>query len=254
MLPARATSPKIEPREPVLSSHSELPPRPLSAGPCAALGGRLKPPGDKSISHRAFILGLLSVGRTEIEGLLEGDDVLRTGEACRALGARIARHGEGRWSVDGVGLGSLPSPRETLDFGNAGTGSRLMMGVVAGHDDHGHLRRRRLAAQAADAPHSRPAGADGRGRSGAGRRRPPAHHARGAEGAGPSSMNPCRLGAGQVGRAARRAERAGRTTVIETEATRDHTEKMLTAFRRDGFDDDRMASTAARSRWKGGRS
>jgi 3-phosphoshikimate 1-carboxyvinyltransferase len=121
---------------------------PLSGEPSGPLHGRLRPPGDKSMSHRAFILGLLCVGRTDVEGLLEGADVLNTGEACRALGARIERHGEGRWSVFGMGLGALLAPRATLDVGNAGTGTRLMMGVVAGHgitarfDGDASLRKR----------------------------------------------------------------------------------------------------------------
>ncbi len=106
---------------------------PLSGEPSGPLRGRLRPPGDKSISHRALILGLLAVGRTEIEGLLESADVLHSGEACRALGAKIERRGAGRWNVWGAGLGSLLAPRSSLDFGNAGTGTRLMMGVVAGH-------------------------------------------------------------------------------------------------------------------------
>lgn len=110
--------------------------------------GRLRPPGDKSISHRAFIFGLLCVGDTEVFGLLEGEDVLHTGEACRALGAKLDRLGEGHWRISGAGLGSLLTPRHTLDFGNAGTGARLMMGVVAGHgvtakfDGDASLRRR----------------------------------------------------------------------------------------------------------------
>jgi 3-phosphoshikimate 1-carboxyvinyltransferase len=120
----------------------------LSAAPSGPLQGRLRPPGDKSISHRAFILGLLTVGRTEIRGLLEGEDVLHTGAACRALGARVERRGAGSWQVDGVGIGTLLAPRETLDFGNAGTGTRLMMGVVGGHgitatfDGDASLRKR----------------------------------------------------------------------------------------------------------------
>jgi 3-phosphoshikimate 1-carboxyvinyltransferase len=105
----------------------------LSARRSGPLRGRVRPPGDKSISHRAFILGLLSVGETRIEGLLEGDDVLRTGEACRALGAAIGRVGEGAWRVRGRGIGALQTPTTTLDFGNAGTGSRLMMGVIGGN-------------------------------------------------------------------------------------------------------------------------
>jgi 3-phosphoshikimate 1-carboxyvinyltransferase len=122
--------------------------QPLSGEPSGPLHGRLRPPGDKSVSHRAFILGLLSIGRTEIEGLLEGEDVLHTGEACRALGARIERLGEGHWRVEGIGLGSLLPPRAALDFGNAGTGARLMMGVVGGHgliarfDGDASLRKR----------------------------------------------------------------------------------------------------------------
>lgn len=107
-------------------------PTPLSASPGAPLRGALRPPGDKSISHRAMILGLLSVGETRVEGLLEGDDVLRTAAAARALGATMERLGEGRWIVRGVGIGGLSDPARTLDFGNAGTGSRLMMGVVGG--------------------------------------------------------------------------------------------------------------------------
>ena len=106
---------------------------PLTARRSGPLRGRVRPPGDKSISHRAFLFGLLTRGGVEIHGLLEGEDVLRTGEACRQLGAEIVHHGPGRWSVYGPGLGALLAPAATLDFGNAGTGSRLMMGVVGSH-------------------------------------------------------------------------------------------------------------------------
>ena len=106
---------------------------PLASRRGGPLAGRVRPPGDKSISHRAFLFGLLARGGVEIEGLLEGEDVLRTGEACRQLGAEVVQHGPGRWSVHGPGLGALLEPRTTLDFGNAGTGSRLMMGVVGSH-------------------------------------------------------------------------------------------------------------------------
>jgi 3-phosphoshikimate 1-carboxyvinyltransferase len=122
--------------------------RPLRAQRNGPLRGRARPPGDKSISHRAFLFGLLTRGVTEVDGLLEGEDVLRTGEACRALGSRVERLGEGRWRIVGPGLGSLPAPREPLDFGNAGTGVRLMMGVIGGHpiraifDGDASLRRR----------------------------------------------------------------------------------------------------------------
>ena len=81
-----------------------------------------------------MILGLLSIGETRIEGLLEGDDVLRTADAARALGAGIDRLGQGSWAVRGVGIGGMMDPAGVLDFGNAGTGSRLMMGVVGGQD------------------------------------------------------------------------------------------------------------------------
>ena len=121
---------------------------PLSAMRAKPLKGRVRPPGDKSISHRAFLMGLLTCGETKVDGLLEGDDVLRTGKACEALGAVIERLCPGKWRIRGPGLGALLAPRETLDFGNAGTGSRLMMGVVGGHgitatfDGDASLRKR----------------------------------------------------------------------------------------------------------------
>src|SRR5277367_7102740 len=93
-------------------------------------------------------MGLLACGETKVERLLEGDDVLRTGKACEALGAVIERLGPGQWRIRGPGLGAILPPRETLDFGNAGTGSRLMMGVVGGHgitatfDGDASLRKR----------------------------------------------------------------------------------------------------------------
>lgn len=90
-------------------------------------------PGDKSMSHRALILGALAVGRTQVHGLLESDDVLATAGAVNALGARATDCGGGHWTVDGVGIGALAEPTGALDFGNSGTGCRLMMGVVAGH-------------------------------------------------------------------------------------------------------------------------
>lgn len=90
-------------------------------------------PGDKSISHRALIFGALAVGETRIGGLLEGEDVLATAEAMRRLGAEVVRHADGTWSVHGVGVGGLKEPEQPLDFGNSGTGARLVMGLVAGH-------------------------------------------------------------------------------------------------------------------------
>ncbi|MHA6287709.1 3-phosphoshikimate 1-carboxyvinyltransferase [Maricaulis sp. CAU 1757] len=104
---------------------------PLRARPGAALSGRLAAPGDKSVSHRAFILAGLARGTSRITGLLEGEDVKRTGAAMAALGARIERTGPGAWSVTGTG-GALVNPSAPLDFGNAGTGVRLVMGAAAG--------------------------------------------------------------------------------------------------------------------------
>jgi len=89
-------------------------------------------PGDKSISHRALILGALSVGETRISGLLEGEDVINTAKAMRSLGATIERTGDYAWSVCGVGVAGFAQPRTPLDFGNSGTGCRLVMGAVAG--------------------------------------------------------------------------------------------------------------------------
>jgi 3-phosphoshikimate 1-carboxyvinyltransferase len=89
-------------------------------------------PGDKSISHRALILGALAVGKTRISGLLEGEDVLNTAASMRALGALVERSGDFAWTVQGVGVAGFAQPRRELDFGNSGTGCRLVMGAVAG--------------------------------------------------------------------------------------------------------------------------
>ena len=97
------------------------------------LAGRVRVPGDKSISHRALMLAALAVGRTEITGLLEGEDVLATARAVAALGARTERAGAGRWSVEGVGIGGLCEPGDVLDLGNSGTSARLLLGILATH-------------------------------------------------------------------------------------------------------------------------
>ena len=107
--------------------------QPLTASPSARLSGRIRVPGDKSISHRALILGALSTGTTRITGLLEAEDVLATAKAVQALGAAVERS-NGEVAVTGQGVGGLRAPSAPLDFGNSGTGSRLMLGVVAGHD------------------------------------------------------------------------------------------------------------------------
>ncbi len=105
---------------------------PLTARQGGPVQGRARVPGDKSISHRALILGALTVGETTIGGLLEGQDVLHTADAMRALGARVERTGDGIWHVHGVGVGGFTQPGGALDFGNSGTGCRLAIGAVAG--------------------------------------------------------------------------------------------------------------------------
>jgi 3-phosphoshikimate 1-carboxyvinyltransferase len=110
-----------------------LAPTPLTARPTAPLSGRLRVPGDKSVSHRALMLAGLAVGRSVIDGLLESEDVHATAGAMRALGARVVRDAGGHWQVDGVGVGSLLEPEAALDFGNAGTGVRLILGLLATH-------------------------------------------------------------------------------------------------------------------------
>ena len=112
--------------------HSAVP-RPGSFQPSGALLGTLKVPGDKSISHRALMLSALAVGESKISGLLEGEDVLATAAAMRAMGAHIDRIGEGNWTVNGVGVGGLMQPSGALDMGNSGTSTRLLMGLVASH-------------------------------------------------------------------------------------------------------------------------
>src|SRR5215472_3859218 len=121
---------------------------PLTARRAGALKGRARVPGDKSISHRALIFGALTVGETRISGLLEGEDVINTSKAMRALGAEVERVGEGAWRVHGVGVGGFRAPTGVLDFGNSGTGCRLVMGAVGGcpvtatFDGDASLRRR----------------------------------------------------------------------------------------------------------------
>lgn len=110
--------------------HAQIP---LTASPAPALTGTAAVPGDKSISHRALMFGAVAVGRTRITGLLTGEDVLRTAQACRAMGARIEHHADGSWTVQGVGVGGLAEPSEVLDLGNSGTSTRLLLGLVATH-------------------------------------------------------------------------------------------------------------------------
>ena len=204
---------------------------PLSAMRARALGGRVRPPGDKSISHRAFLFGLLACGETPVEGLLEGDDVLRTGKACEALGASVERLAPGRWRIRGPGLGALVAPRDTLDFGNAGTGSRLMMGVVGGHgltatfDGDASLRKRPMN-RILDPLKLMGARVLAEGQGG----RCPIT-LKGARDPAPILYR-TPVASAQIKSAVLLAglNARGVTTVIEAEASRDHTEKMLAHF------------------------
>ncbi|ODN71988.1 3-phosphoshikimate 1-carboxyvinyltransferase [Methylobrevis pamukkalensis] len=114
-----------------MSPHPHAAPRPLSSRRSGPLTGRLRVPGDKSISHRALMFGALARGRTTITGLLEAGDVMNTAGAMRAFGANVLRDENGTWSVDGLGVGGLLEPAGIIDFGNAGTGVRLTMGLAA---------------------------------------------------------------------------------------------------------------------------
>ena len=122
--------------------------KPLRAPPSGPLAGRIRPPGDKSISHRSLMLGALAVGETASTGLLEGDDVLATAAAMRAFGATVDADGDGAWRVNGLGVGGLLEPEGVIDYGNAGTGVRLAHRPCRHPCLRHHLHRRRLARRA----------------------------------------------------------------------------------------------------------
>jgi 3-phosphoshikimate 1-carboxyvinyltransferase len=211
-------------------THSDHP-TPLEARSSGPLSGTARVPGDKSISHRALILGALAVGETRISGLLEGEDVLNTAKAMRALGAKVERTGDFAWSVRGVGVAGFAQPEAPLDFGNSGTGCRLVMGAVAGcpiaavFDGDASLRSRPMR-RILDPLELMGA------RSGAG----------GEGGRLPLTLHGARdplpilyrtpVASAQIKSAVLLAGLAapGVTTVIETEASRDHTELMLKHF------------------------
>ena len=113
-------------------THAALP-RPASFSLSAPLNGTIRVPGDKSISHRSLMLSALAVGESRVTGLLEGEDVLATAAAMRAMGSDIARGEDGTWTIHGVGVGGLLQPATALDMGNSGTSTRLLMGLVASH-------------------------------------------------------------------------------------------------------------------------
>ena len=199
----------------------------LKARPGAALRGRIRAPGDKSISHRALILGAMAMGETRITGLLEGDDVLRTAAAMRAFGATVERLGEGVWRV--VGKGGFSEPQDVVDCGNAGTGVRLIMGAAAGFDlsatftGDSSLRKRPMG-RVLD-PLSQ-MGARHMGRAGG--RLPLTLQGGGLKGL--TYQLP--MASAQVKSAVLLAglHAEGGVTVREPEPTRDHTERMLRAF------------------------
>ena len=112
-----------------MSGHTT--PIPMSSHSVGPLKGTAIIPGDKSVSHRSLILGALSVGETKISGLLLGQDVLDTAQAMSAFGASVIDHGQGNWSVHGVGVGGFSEPVDVIDCGNAGTGVRLIMGAMS---------------------------------------------------------------------------------------------------------------------------
>ena len=205
-------------------------PRPRRFLPSGPLKGRIRVPGDKSISHRALMLAALAVGTSRITGLLEGEDVLATAAALRAMGAVLERTDEGAWQIDGVGAGALLQPEGPLEMGNSGTSTRLLMGLVAGHPitaaftGDASLSRRPMARVIE--PLSR-MGADFAASPGG--RLPLIER-----GAAPSVPITYRLpvASAQVKSALLLAglSTPGLTTVIETIATRDHSERMLKSF------------------------
>ena len=204
---------------------------PLAAAqPAAPLAGTARVPGDKSISHRALMFGALAVGRTEITGLLEGEDVLRTAAALNALGATVVRTGEARWTVDGIGIGGLGEPEDVLDLGNSATSARLLLGMLSTHPitafitGDASLRRRPMGRVVE--PLSR-FGARFVAREG--NRLPLA--VSGAVSPVPIIYH-LPVPSAQVKSAVLLAglNTPGITTVIEPQATRDHTERMLRHF------------------------
>jgi 3-phosphoshikimate 1-carboxyvinyltransferase len=202
----------------------------MLARPTARLTGRVRAPGDKSISHRSLMLGAIAIGETRIEGLLTGEDVLATAAALRALGVTVGAEGDGGWRVQGVGVGGFREPAQVLDMGNSGTSARLLSGLLAGHaftsfmtGDASLCRRpmRRVTAPLSQM--------GARFLTRGGDRLPMAI-------TGPETLLPIEytlpVASAQVKSAILLCglNAPGETTVIEPSPTRDHTERMLRGF------------------------
>ena len=211
-----------------MSAHGT--PIPMKTAASGPLSGLAEVPGDKSISHRALILGAMAVGETRITGLLEGEDVLDTARAMRALGAEVTRDDDGTWHVHGVGVGGFAEPDQVIDCGNSGTGVRLIMGamatcpITATFTGDASLTKRPMA-RVTDPLALFGTRAVGR----AGGRLPMTIQ-------GAADPVPVRytvpVPSAQVKSAVLLAglNAPGQTQVIEKEATRDHTERMLAGF------------------------
>ncbi|MCP9482697.1 3-phosphoshikimate 1-carboxyvinyltransferase [Shimia sp. CNT1-13L.2] len=205
-------------------------PIPMTSTPCGPLKGEAHVPGDKSISHRSLIFGAMAVGETKITGLLEGEDVLDTAKAMRAFGADVVRDEDGTWHVHGVGVGGFAEPDNVIDCGNSGTGVRLIMGAMAScpitvtFTGDASLNKRPMARVTDPIALF---GAQSVGRSGG--RLPMTI-------VGAADPVPVRytvpMPSAQVKSAVLLAglNAPGETVVIEKEATRDHTERMLAGF------------------------
>jgi 3-phosphoshikimate 1-carboxyvinyltransferase len=228
-----AAEPAARERPPVEKSRrrkavSHANPKPLSSARSSTLAGRIRVPGDKSISHRSLMFGAIATGRTTITGLLEAEDVLNTAKAIEALGCPVRKTGN-EWEVLGRGVGGLAQPAGDLDFGNSGTGTRLMMGLIAGHEmtvrmvgDASLSKRpmarvldplKRMGVEVLDGATHLPLSLRGTADLIPIEYRSPVPSAQ---------LKSAILIAG--------LHAAGATTVIEAEATRDHTERMLRHF------------------------
>ena len=210
--------------------HQAISPLPLQSRKASGLKGRIKVPGDKSMSHRALMFGAIAIGTTRVSGLLEAEDVVNTANAMAALGAGVKREADGTWVIDGVGVAGLVSPAKPLDFGNSGTGVRLAMGLMASTPlvakciGDASLSKRPMARV------TKPLEQIGtRFETSPGGTLPLTLH--GAKNPTPITYT-LPMASAQVKSAVLLAgiNTPGITTVIEPVATRDHTERMLTSF------------------------